>query len=87
MTEYASHKTLDLILCCTLTFDEKVVTHRVHERNYIFILQRVSMKSFGKDQFPHKSIDLFFILVMIKNKLMDFCGNFLLQNDFLITFF
>jgi hypothetical protein len=38
------------------------------------------MKSFGKSPFPHKSVNLFLILVMIKDKMTDFCGNYVLQN-------
>ena len=33
------------------------------------------IKSFGKSQSPHKSVNLFSILVMIKDKLSDLCGN------------
>ena len=48
-----------------------------------FIPQRVFIKSLCKSQFSHKSVNLFFILVMIKDDLAKFCGNGLLQNDFL----
>ena len=37
--------------------------------------QKVFIKSFCKSQFPHKFVNLFFILVMMKDKLMDSCGN------------
>jgi len=47
-----------------------------------FILQKVFTKTFGKNQFPYKSVFVFFILVMIKDKLTDLCGNRLLQNGF-----
>jgi hypothetical protein len=33
------------------------------------ISQNVFMKSFGNNQFPHKSVNLFFILVTMKDKL------------------
>ena len=33
------------------------------------------IKSFSRCQFPHKSVNLFFILVMIKEKLTDLWGN------------
>ena len=39
------------------------------------ISQKVFIKSFCKSQFPHKSVNLFFISVMIKDKLTDLCGN------------
>jgi len=39
------------------------------------ISQKVFIKSFCKSQFPYKSVYLFLILVIIKNKLMDLCGN------------
>ena len=37
--------------------------------------------SFCKSQFPHNSIDLFFMLVIVKDKLKDLWGNWLLQNE------
>ena len=46
-----------------------------------FISQKVSIKSFCESQSPHKSVNLFFTLVIIKNKLTNLCGNWLLQND------
>ena len=51
----------------------------------LFIPQKLYIKSFCKSQFPLKSVNLFSILVMIKDKLMDFCGKLLLQNDLKIT--
>jgi len=42
--------------------------------------QQVFYKSFCKNQLPHKSVNLFFILVM------NLCGNWLLQKDFWNTF-
>ena len=51
-----------------------------------FISQNCFTMSFGKSQFPHKSVNIFFILVMIKDKLTDLSGNRLLQTDFRITF-
>ena len=38
---------------------------------------------FRNSNFPHKSVDLSFILVMIQDKLTDLCGNRLLQDDFI----
>ena len=46
----------------------------------------VFIKLFCKSQFPHKSVNLFFILVIIKDKLTDLCGNLLLRKDFINTF-
>ena len=40
-----------------------------------FILQRVFIKSFCKGQLPRKFVNLSFIIVDIKNKLTDSCGN------------
>ena len=40
-----------------------------------FISQKVSIKSFCKSQFLHKSVNVCFILVMINDKLTDLCGN------------
>ena len=45
--------------------------------------REVFIKSFCKSQFPHKFVDLFSTLVLIKEKLTDLWGNWLLQNDFL----
>ena len=42
---------------------------------YELISQDVFITSFCESQFPHKFVNLFFVLVMIKDKLMDFCGN------------
>jgi len=39
-----------------------------------FISQKVFIKSFGKSQFPHKSVNLFFILVIVKDTLTDLWG-------------
>ena len=39
-----------------------------------------------KSQFPHKSVNLIFMLVITKNKLTDLWGSSLLQNDFINTF-
>jgi len=40
-----------------------------------FISQKVFIKSFGKSQFTHKSVNLSFIITNIKNKLTDSCGH------------
>jgi len=42
-----------------------------HETNASLISQKVFLKSFCKSQFPHKSVNLFFILVIVKDKLTD----------------
>jgi len=49
------------------------------------VSQKVFMKSFFKSQFPHKSVNLFFILVIRKDKLTDLCWNSLLKNDLIKT--
>ena len=46
-----------------------------------FISQRVLLKLFCKSHFPHKSVNLLFVLIVIKNKSMDLCGNRLLLID------
>ena len=46
----------------------------------------VSGLEFKRSQFLHKSVNLSFIITNIKNKLTDLCGNWLLQNDFIIAF-
>jgi hypothetical protein len=45
----------------------------------------VFLKLFCKSQVPHKSVNLFFILVAVKDKLTDLWGSWLLQNDFYNT--
>ena len=47
-----------------------------------FISHKVLLKSICKSQLPHKSVKLFFILVMVKDKLTDLLGSRLLQNNF-----
>ena len=42
---------------------------RIHLWSGTFISQTVFMKSFGKSQFPHKSVNVFFKLVNIEDKL------------------
>ena len=44
------------------------------------------MQSFCKSQFPHKFINLFFTLVMMKDKLTDLCRILLLTIDCINTF-
>ena len=38
------------------------------------ISQKVFIKSLCKSQFPRKSVNLFFILVIVKDKLTGLCG-------------
>ena len=47
---------------------------------------KVFSKSFCKSQFPHESVNLSFILVMIKDQLMDLCGYGLVQNELINSF-
>jgi len=46
-----------------------------------FMSHKVFLKSFCKRQFPHKSVNVFSALVMIKDKLTNLCENRFLQND------
>ena len=39
--------------------------------------ERLFIKSFCKSQFPHKSVNLFFILVKMRDTLTHLCGNLL----------
>ena len=39
------------------------------------ISHKVFPKSFFKIRFPHKSVNVFFILVIMKDMLTDLCGN------------
>ena len=39
------------------------------------ISHKVSIKSFCKSQFPHEFVNLFLILVIIKDNFTDLCGN------------
>ena len=47
---------------------------------------KVFFKSFCKSRFPHKSITIFFILKIVKNKLMELWRSWNLQNDLKNTF-
>ena len=40
----------------------------------MIVSHKVLVKSFCKSRFPHKSVYLFFILVIVKDKLTDFWG-------------
>ena len=46
------------------------------------ILHKVFSKSFRKCPFSHKSVNLFFMSFMVKDKFTDFWRSRLLQNDF-----
>jgi hypothetical protein len=46
------------------------------------ISHKVFLNSFCKIRFPHKFVNKFFILVIVKNMLADSWGSRLLQNDF-----
>ena len=46
-----------------------------------FISHKVFSKSFWENQFPQKSVDSFFILVIVKDALTDLWWSWLLQND------
>jgi hypothetical protein len=53
---------------------------------YVFFSQKLFIRSFFKRQFPHRSVNLFFVQVAMKAKLTDLCGNCLLRNHFMNTF-
>ena len=46
----------------------------------------MSTKSFCKSRFPHKSVNLSFVCVAIKDTLTNLLGNSILQNDFMNIF-
>ena len=48
--------------------------------------RKVFIESFRKGQFPHKSVQLFFILAIMKHRLKNMCGNRLLRNDVVNAF-
>jgi hypothetical protein len=57
--------------------------HSSNEGPHFLISRKVFAKSFCKSQFPHKSVNLLFILaVKAKDPLTDLWGSWLLQNDF-----
>jgi len=43
--------------------------------NYRYYLTQSVLKSFCKSQFPHKSVNSFFLLVIVKDKLTDLWGS------------
>jgi len=50
-----------------------------------FCITQSVFKVFCKSQFPHTFVNSFFMLVIVKDKLTNLCGNWLLQNDFVNT--
>ena len=53
---------------------ELCLEHRLREKIEI-IPQKVFIKSFGKSEFPHKFVELSFIIANVKNNMTDLCGN------------
>ena len=53
--------------------DLDVLHREAHELSNHFA-HTVFIKSFCKSQFPHKSVNLSFIITRMKNKLTDLCG-------------
>jgi hypothetical protein len=47
-----------------------------------FISLKVFLRSICKTQFPYKSVNLFFMSVIVKDKLTNLWGSWLLRNDF-----
>ena len=58
----------------------------VWEGGWDVISQRLFIKSFCKSSFPHKFVNKFFILVIMKDTMRNKCGNWLLQNNLINTF-
>ena len=58
---------------------------QLHADEVSHFSHRVFSKLFCKTQFPHKSVNLFFLSVMIKDELTDLCWNRLFQNECLNT--
>ena len=56
---------------------------KVHTR--AFISHNFVEVVLQKSQFLHKSVNVFFRLVITKDKLTNFCGNCLEENDFMNT--
>ena len=88
-SEYGTYKTAKARFWPWLsgTSPQKHVSYSLYTRKrYRSISHQVFRKSFCKSQFPNRFVNLFFILVMIKDKLTDLCGNWLLHNDWINTF-
>ena len=51
-----------------------------------FILQKMFIKSFCKNRFPHRSVNLLCRFMITKYNLTDLCENWLQQNDFYDNF-
>ena len=64
----------------------QVQDHAPLNRFKIVGFQKVFTTSFCKCQFPHKFVNLSFIITNINNKLTDLCGNYLLENDLINAF-
>ena len=54
----------------------------LHALGSMRISLKVCFKSVCSSKLPHESVDLCVIIINVKNKLTDLCGNQLLQNDF-----
>ena len=51
------------------------------------VSQKVFLKSFGKSQLRHKSVNVSFVITNIQKELTNSCENRLLQNDWTNTFY
>ena len=60
----------------------------VHEavNEFTILSHRMLVQSWLKRQSPQKSVNLFFVIMIIKDKLKDWCGKLLFQNNFINTF-
>ena len=62
-------------------------THPPIRQRILYFYYKVFLKSFCDNQFPHKIVNAFFILVIVKDKLTDLRGSWLLQNSFRNTLY
>jgi hypothetical protein len=77
-----------MILMMEATARRRASIHRMTSGHKLAnsISHDVFLKSFCNSQFPHKSVSLSFILVMMAVKLTDLLGNSFLQNNTINTF-
>ena len=68
---------MPLLVCDDISLPESdtICRHLLALFPGTLISRRVVLKSFCKREFPHKSVNLFFILVIVKDKLTDLWGS------------
>ena len=69
-----------------LLYGVETHTKRPDPQRSKLISQKLLTRSFCKSQLPHTSVNLFFTLVILKDKLTTLCGNQPLQKSFISTF-